>query len=168
MKIQKLKEFLVLVVSGRMNVSWLINWSHYYMPGAASCTNIYCSRKAGGTAATIYTCIYYVLNSQERSRKKRRQQHEFPHNLLYSRIGQRNIMIQSENIYRVTRGNLFLNQRRLKCFCFLFCCKVLNNVLFIWYYNILLLRERVVVQKAGNVVNFETLDRLQLMIFRMT
>ena len=40
------------------------------MPGAASCTNIYCSRKAGGTAATIYTCIYYVLSSQERSIKK--------------------------------------------------------------------------------------------------
>ena len=115
MKIQKLKEFLVLVVSGRMNVSWLINWSHYYMPGAAAASsmNIYCKRKAGGTAATIYTCIYYVLNSQERSRKKRRQQHEFPHNLLYSRIGQRNIMIQSEKIYRVTRGNLFLNQRRV-------------------------------------------------------
>ena len=50
------------------------------MPGAAAASsmNIYCKRKAGGTAATIYTCIYYVLNSQERSRKKRRQQHEFP------------------------------------------------------------------------------------------
>ena len=28
------------------------------------------ARKAGGTAATIYTCIYYVLSSQERSRKR--------------------------------------------------------------------------------------------------
>ena len=75
---KNVKEFLFSVVSGRMNVSWLINWSHYYMPGAASSTNIYCSRKAGGTAATIYTCIYYVLSSQERSIKRRRQQHEFP------------------------------------------------------------------------------------------
>ena len=42
------------------------------MPGAAAASsmNIYCKRKAGGTAATIYTCIYYVLSSQERSIKK--------------------------------------------------------------------------------------------------
>ena len=130
MKIENVKEFLFSVVSGRMNVSWLINWSHYYMPGAASSTNLYCSRKAGGTAATIYTCIYYVLSSQERSIKRRRQQHEFPQaDIRIQRWTiEENIGYQRNIYFQIKRGIFRL------CFVqFLLFFYCLANALFVWY-----------------------------------
>ena len=99
------------------------------MPGAASCTNIYCSRKAGGTAATIYTCIYYVLSSQERSKKE----------AAAARISaqahtgiQQNVSKHNRK-YRVTR-NTFSTKGDTFSLClvlFLFLFPVLFNILFI-------------------------------------